>query len=58
MSHVRISFDKPTYTVMTNGVGVINLLEILNNINKDIKFIKQVLQKCLVILLMMMVIKD
>ncbi len=38
MSHVRISFDKPTYTVMTNGVGVINLLEILNNINKDIKF--------------------
>ena len=30
MSHVRISFDKPTYTVMTNGVGVINLLEILS----------------------------
>ena len=38
MSHVRISFDKPTYTVMTNGVGVINLLEILKNISKNIKF--------------------
>jgi GDPmannose 4,6-dehydratase len=31
-SHVRISFEIPTYTTLTNGLGVLNLLEVLRNI--------------------------
>ena len=27
MSHVRVSFDVPSYTLKTNGIGVLNLLE-------------------------------
>lgn len=27
MSHVRISFDMPSYTIKTNGLGVLNMLE-------------------------------
>jgi GDPmannose 4,6-dehydratase len=30
-SHVRISFDVPQFTVQTNAVGVINLLEVCKN---------------------------
>ena len=33
MSHVRISFDVPSYTIQTNAVGVLNLLEIYNSVN-------------------------
>jgi GDPmannose 4,6-dehydratase len=32
-SHVRISFEIPTYTAQTNGLGVLNLLEILRNLD-------------------------
>ena len=28
MSHVRISFDIPSFTIQTNGLAVLNLLEI------------------------------
>ena len=28
MSHVRISFDMPSFTIQTNGLGVLNLLEV------------------------------
>ena len=29
MSHVRISFDMPSFTIKTNGLGVLNMLECL-----------------------------
>ena len=29
MSHVRISHDIPSFTIQTNGLGVLNILEIL-----------------------------
>ena len=28
MSHVRISYDVPSFTIQTNGLGVLNLLEV------------------------------
>lgn len=31
MSHVRISFDIPAYTIQTNAIGVLNVLEIVRN---------------------------
>ena len=37
MSHVRVSFDIPSFTIMTNGLGVLNVLENLKNIDKNIK---------------------
>jgi len=36
-SHVRISFDQPIYTANVTGVGTLNLLEAVKNINPDIK---------------------
>jgi len=36
-SHVRVSFDIPHYTVQTNGLGVLNLLEIVSRSKKRIK---------------------
>jgi len=37
-SHVRISFDIPQFTVQTNAVGVINILEAYRRICPDAKF--------------------
>lgn len=37
-SHVRISFDIPQYTVQTNAIGVINLLEAYKRLCPDAKF--------------------
>ena len=37
-SHVRISFDIPQYTVQTNSIGVINILESYKRICPDAKF--------------------
>ena len=37
-SHVRISFDVPQYTVETNAVGVLNLLESYRQISPSSKF--------------------
>jgi len=37
-SHVRISFDIPQYTVQTNSIGVINLLEAYKRIVPKAKF--------------------
>ena len=37
-SHVRISFDQPIYTSQSTGVGVLNMLEGIKNIDKNIKF--------------------
>ncbi len=36
-SHVRISFDQPIYTANATGVGVLNLLEAVREINPKIK---------------------
>ena len=36
-SHVRISFDQPIYTANASGVGVLNLLEAVREINPKIK---------------------
>ncbi len=37
-SHVRISFDVPNYTIETNGVGVLNILEVIKNYFPETKF--------------------
>jgi len=37
-SHVRISFDIPQFTVQTNAIGVLNLLECYKNICPNAKF--------------------
>ncbi len=36
-SHVRISFDQPLYTANATGLGVLNLLEAVKEINPSIK---------------------
>ena len=36
-SHVRISFDQPVYTANTTGIGVLNMLEAVKEINPKIK---------------------
>jgi GDPmannose 4,6-dehydratase len=38
MSHVRISFDVPSYTIKTNSLGVLNILETYKNICPEAKF--------------------
>ena len=38
MSHVRISFDVPSFTIQTNALGVLNLLEIYRNTCPEAKF--------------------
>lgn len=38
MSHVRISFDMPSFTIQTNALGVLNILEAYRTICPDAKF--------------------
>jgi len=38
MSHVRISFDMPSFTIQTNALGVLNMLEVYRNTCPDAKF--------------------
>ena len=38
MSHVRISFDMPSFTIQTNALGVLNMLEIYRTTCPDAKF--------------------
>ena len=38
MSHVRISYDVPSFTIQTNGLGVLNLLEVYRNFAPNAKF--------------------
>ena len=38
MSHVRISFDMPSYTIQTNALGVLNMLEVYKTIAPEAKF--------------------
>jgi GDPmannose 4,6-dehydratase len=38
MSHVRISFDMPAFTIQTNGLGVLNILESYRTIVPNAKF--------------------
>ena len=38
MSHVRVSFDIPAYTIKTNGLGVLSILEILRYQYPKIKY--------------------
>ena len=38
MSHVRISFDVPHFTIQTNGMGVLNMLEAYRTICPTAKF--------------------
>ncbi len=38
MSHVKVSFEVPSYTVKTNGLGVLNLLNSYQKICPDAKF--------------------
>jgi len=38
MSHVRISFDMPAFTIQTNAIGVLNTLEAYKNIVPNAKF--------------------
>ena len=36
-SHVRISFDQPIYTANATGLGVLNMIEAVKLVNKDIR---------------------
>ena len=38
MSHVRVSFDVPSFTIQTNAVGVLNLLEVYRTVCPQAKF--------------------
>jgi len=38
MSHVRISFDMPSFTIQTNALGVLNMLEVYRTLVPDSKF--------------------
>ena len=38
MSHVRVSFDMPAFTIQTNAIGVLNMLEIYRTICPTAKF--------------------
>lgn len=38
MSHVRISFDVPSFTIQTNAMGVLNILEVYRTFCPDAKF--------------------
>ena len=38
MSHVRISFDVPSYTIQTNGLGVLNILDAYREFAPEAKF--------------------
>lgn len=38
MSHVRISFDVPSFTIQTNALGVLNLLEAYRTVCPEAKF--------------------
>ena len=38
MSHVRVSFDMPSYTIQTNALGVLNLLEVYRTVCPQAKF--------------------
>ncbi len=38
MSHVRISFDVPSFTIQTNALGVLNMLEVYRNTCPKAKF--------------------
>ena len=38
MSHVRISFDVPAFTIKTNALGVLNMLETARTVVPNVKF--------------------
>ncbi|MAK56877.1 MAG: GDP-mannose 4,6-dehydratase [Pusillimonas sp.] len=38
MSHVRVSFDVPSFTIKTNAMGVLNMLELYRTVCPDAKF--------------------
>jgi len=38
MSHVRISYDMPSFTIQTNAMGVLNILEVYRTTCPDAKF--------------------
>ena len=38
MSHVRVSFDVPSFTIKTNSLGVLNMLEAYRTVIPDAKF--------------------
>src|SRR5437588_4762613 len=37
-SHVRVSFDQPVYTVQTDALGTINLLEAIGDTGRPVRF--------------------
>ena len=38
MSHVRVSFDMPSYTIQTNAMGVLNMLEVYRTLCPESRF--------------------
>lgn len=38
MSHVRVSFDMPSFTIQTNALGVLHMLEVYRTLAPDAKF--------------------
>ena len=37
-SHVAVSFEIPEYTLLTNGIGTLKILECIRNLNNKIKY--------------------
>lgn len=37
-SFVKVSFEQPVYTSLTNAIGVLHILEAIRNIKQDVKF--------------------
>ena len=46
-SHVRVSFDVPSFTIQTNAIGVLNLLEVCRTLIPNVKFYRRVHRRCL-----------
>ncbi len=46
MSHVKVSWDTPSYTLQVNGQGTLNLLEAIKNSNRDIKYYQASSSEC------------
>ena len=47
-SHVRISFDMPSFTIQTNALGVLNMLEVYRTLVPEAKFYQHKVSKMVI----------
>ena len=38
MSHVRVSWDMPSFTIKTNGLGVLNIIDVYRQVVPKARF--------------------